>query len=122
MLSSKESTLVLVYHPELNFIREAIIKEYYFSFLSNIVFSLYELAIPETFYSPIILIPQLLFLVFLAVIFISFYFSYFSTATNEEVTVDSDYLVSSLTVEAEKEISSFDDMILGFIVLIYVFG
>jgi len=122
MLSSKESTLILVYHPELNFIKEAIIKEYYFSFLSNIVFSLYELAIPETFYSPIILIPQLIFLIFLAVVFISFYFSYFSTATNEESTVDSDYLVSSLTVEAEKEISSFDDMILGFIILIYVFG
>jgi len=122
MLSSKESTLILVYHPELNFIKEALVKEYYLIFLSNIVFSLYELSIPETFYSPIILIPQLIFLLFLAVIFISFYFSYFSTATNEESTVDSDYLVSSLTVEAEKEISSFDDMILGFIILIYVFG
>jgi len=122
MLSSKESTLILVYHPELNFIKEALIKEYYFIFLSNVVFSLYELAIPETFYSPAILIPQLIFLIFLAAIFISFYFSYFSTATNEESTVDSDYLVSSLTVEAEKEISSFDDMILGFIILIYVFG
>jgi hypothetical protein len=122
MLSSKESTLVLVYHPELNFIRESIFKEYYFSFLSNLVFSLYELATPETFYSPVILIPQLLFLVFLSVIFISFYFSYFSTATNEENTVDADYLVSSVAVEAEKEISSLDDMILGLIVLIYVFG
>jgi hypothetical protein len=122
MLSSKESTLVLVYHPELNFIRESIFKEYYFSFLSNLVFSLYELAVPETFYSPVILIPQLLFLVFLAVIFISFYFSYFSTATSEENTVDADYLVSSVAVEAEKEISSLDDMILGLIVLIYVFG
>jgi hypothetical protein len=122
MLSSKESTLVLVYHPELNFIRESIFKEYYFSFLSNLVFSLYELATPETFYSPVILIPQLLFLVFLSVIFISFYFSYFSTATNEENTVDADYLVSSVAVEAEKEISSLDDMVLGLIVLIYVFG
>ena len=122
MLSSKESTLVLVYHPELNFIRESIFKEYYFSFLSNLVFSLYELATPETFYSPVILIPQLLFLVFLSVIFISFYFSYFSTATGEENTVDADYLVSSVAVEAEKEISSLDDMILGLIVLIYVFG
>jgi hypothetical protein len=122
MLSSKEATLVLVYHPELNFIRESIFKEYYFSFLSNLVFSLYELAVPETFYSPVILIPQLLFLVFFAVIFISCYFSYFSTATNEESTVDTDYLVSSVAVESEKEISSFDDMILGLVVLIYIFG
>lgn len=122
MLSSKESSLILIYHPELNFIKEALVKEYYLTFLSNMVFSLYELTIPETFYSPIILIPQLVFLIFLAVVFISFYFSYFSTATNEESTVDSDYLVSSLTVESEKEISSFDDIILGFIILIYVFG
>lgn len=122
MLSSKESTLILLHHPELNFIREMIFKEYYFSYFSNLVFSLYELSVPESFYSPIILIPQLLFLVFLAVIFISFYFSYFSTYTNEESTVDSDYLVSSVAVEAEKEISSLDDMILGLVILIYIFG
>jgi hypothetical protein len=122
MLSIKESTLILVYHPELNFIRENIFKDYYFSFLSNLVFSLYELATPETFYSPVILIPQLLLLVFFAVIFISFYFSYFSTSTGEENTIDADYLVSSVTVESEKEISSLDDMILGLVVLIYIFG
>lgn len=122
MLSSKELILILVYHPELNLIQEFIIKEYYVSLLTNLVFSIHELSIPETFYNPIILIPQLLFLTFLASIFISFYFCYFSSATTEEVTIDSDYLVSSLTVEAEKEISSFDDIILGFIILIYVFG
>lgn len=122
MLSSRESTLLLVYHPELDFVRESAIKEYYFLFLSNIAFSLYELTISETFYNPIILIPQLLLLFLFVVVFISFYFSYFSTANNEEVTIDSDYLVSSLVVEAEKEISSFDDMLLGFIILIYVFG
>jgi len=122
MLSSKESTLILVYHPELNFIRENIFKDYYFSFLSNLVFSLYELATPETFYSPVILVPQLLLLVFFSVIFISFYFSYFSTSTGEENTIDADYLISSVTVESEKEISSLDDMILGLVVLIYIFG
>jgi hypothetical protein len=122
MLSSKESTLILVYHPELNFVREAIFKEYYLSLFSNLVFSLYELAVPETFYSPVILLPQLLLLIFFAVIFISCYFSYFSSATNEETTIDADYLVSSVAVESEKEISSFDDMILGLVVLIYIFG
>jgi hypothetical protein len=122
MLSSKESTLILIYHPELNFIRESINKEYFISFLSSYIFSLYELAVPETFYSPVILVPQLLLLMVLVIIFISCYFSYFSTATSEENTVDTDYLVSSVVVESEKEISSFDDMILGVIVLIYIFG
>jgi hypothetical protein len=36
--------------------------------------------------------------------------------------IDADYLVSNSSVEAEKEISCYDDMILGIVVLIYVFG
>jgi len=122
MLSSKESILVLLVHPELNFIKEEVFQEYYLSYFSSLVFSIYELTESETFYTPIILIPQLLFLIFLAVVFISFYFSYFSGANSEESTIDADYLVSSVAVEAEKEISSFDDMILALIVLIYIFG
>lgn len=122
MLSSKESTLALIYHPELTFIKEMVFKEFYTLYFSTLVFSLYELNISETFYSPVILIPQLILLVFLSVIFISFYFSYYTNATNEENIIDSDYLVSSVAVEAEKEISSLDDMILGLVILIYVFG
>lgn len=122
MLSSKESALLLVMHPELNYIRDFIISDYYLFFMSNFIFTLYDLVIQETFYSPVLLIPQLLFLTFFMLIFISFYFSYFSTSTGEEATVDADYLTSSVTVESEKEISSFDDMILGVIVLIYIFG
>jgi hypothetical protein len=122
MLSSKEATLVLIYHPELSFVKEEIFQEYYVSYFGNLVFSLYDLVESETFLTPIILFPQLLFLVFLATLFISFYFSYFSSATNEESVVDTDYLAASATVEAEKEISSFDDMILAFVVLFYIFG
>ena len=43
MLSSKEATLVLIYHPELSFIKEEIFQEYFFSFFSNFVFSIYDL-------------------------------------------------------------------------------
>lgn len=122
MLSSKEATLVLIYHPELSFIKEEIFQEYYFSYFSNFVFSIYDLVESETFLTPVILFPQLLLLIFLAVLFMSFYFSYFSSATSEENVVDTDYLAASATVEAEKEISSFDDMILAFVVLFYIFG
>jgi hypothetical protein len=122
MLSSKEATLVLIYHPELSYIKEEIFQEYFFSFFSNFVFSIYDLVESETFLTPVILFPQLLLLIFLAVLFMSFYFSYFSSATSEESVVDTDYLVCSASVEAEKEISSFDDMILAFVVLFYIFG
>jgi hypothetical protein len=122
MLSSKEATLVFIYHPELSFIKEEIFQEYYFSYFSSFVFSIYDLIESETFLTPVILFPQLLLLIFLAVLFMSFYFSYFSSATAEENVVDTDYLAGSATVEAEKEISSFDDMILAFVVLFYIFG
>jgi hypothetical protein len=36
--------------------------------------------------------------------------------------IDNDYLVCFFSTEAEKEISSFDDMILGSAILFYVFG
>jgi hypothetical protein len=122
MLSSKEATLILIYHPELSFVNEQLFQDYYFSFFTNLVFSIYDLIESETFLTPIILFPQLLLLIFFAALFISFYFSYFSSATKEESTIDTDYLVASASVEAEKEISSFDDMILAFVVLFYIFG
>ena len=39
-----------------------------------------------------------------------------------EALIDNDYLINSMTVESEKEITAFDDMILATIILIYVFG
>jgi hypothetical protein len=122
VLSSKELSLIFVYHPELIFVKNELNQNFFYSFLSDLNFSIYNLIDSETFFSPVLLFPQFLFLVFLSVIFIIFYFSFFISYTREENTIDVDYLVSNSTVEAEKEITSFDDMILAFIVLIYMFG
>jgi hypothetical protein len=59
---------------------------------------------------------------YVGVLFILFYFSYFNSMTKEESTIDSDYLVANLLVESEKEIGSMDDMILILFFLIYIFG
>ncbi len=122
ILSSKESSLILIYHPELCFVKSKVFYDYYIFFFSNLSFSLYDLIESEIFFSPVILLPQLLFLIFLSVIFINFYFSHFLSYTKEESMIDSDYLVCFFSTEAEKEISSFDDMILGSAILFYVFG
>jgi hypothetical protein len=122
LLSGRESTVILLYHPELLFVKEFLINEYYNLFLSSLVFSLYELSTPETFYNPTIVASQLLFLVALTALFISYYFSYFTNPNTEETTVDNDYLSASLVVESEKEITSFDDIILALVILMYVFG
>jgi hypothetical protein len=68
------------------------------------------------------LVPQLLFMVYLATLFISFYFSFYSSSVKEESTIDADYLAASSTVEAEKELGSLDDMILGVLIIAYIFG
>jgi hypothetical protein len=40
----------------------------------------------------------------------------------EETTVDSDFLISSVVVESEKEISSLDDIMLIFVFIVFLFG
>jgi len=76
----------------------------------------------QSLLTPIMLFPQLLFLGYIAFFFVSFYFSYYSSASKEESTVDSDYLAASVTVESEKELGSIDDILMPAIILIYTFG
>lgn len=66
--------------------------------------------------------PQFLFVLYFALVFVSAYFNYFTSSLKEEAAIDADYLVCSSTVESEKEITAFDDMILAFVILLYVFG
>jgi len=50
------------------------------------------------------------------------YFAYFNSKSKENNTIDSDYLSAWVTIEAEKEISSIDDLFLSILVVIHVFG
>jgi len=118
---SNEVIYIYIYNPELVFLKKEIFKGYH-EYFSNFFISFNESTVVETLSNPIILLPQFLLVLYTSIVFISFYFNYFSTANKEEATIDADYLVASTTVEAEKEISCFDDMILAFVVLIYIFG
>ena len=53
---------------------------------------------------------------------ISFYFSYYTNSTKDENTIDQDYLVAAMSVEAEEEIASIDDLSLSLFLLIYLFA
>jgi hypothetical protein len=110
-----------MYNPELVFVKKSILGAY-LPYFSNFFLILNEGVVTEIISSPIVMFPQFLFVLYFVLIFISFYFNYFSTSSKEEAFIDSDYLISSTTVEAEKEITAFDDMILGFVVLLYIFG
>ena len=68
------------------------------------------------------LAAQLVALTALVTMFILLYFSYFSTNTKEEGNTDTDFFLITTSTESEKEIGSFDDLILVFIVILYVFA
>jgi hypothetical protein len=50
------------------------------------------------------------------------YFNYFSTSTKEDSITDHDYMVSNMTLESEEEISAIDDMLMGAVIFVYIFG
>jgi hypothetical protein len=51
-----------------------------------------------------------------------FYFSYYSSSVKEESLIDLDHALVNVTLEAEEEIASMDDILMAFIVIFYVFG
>jgi hypothetical protein len=118
---NNDSTYIFIYNPELLFLKKQLLQDY-LPFMSNLFFILNEGILVESLTSPIIMLPQFFFLVYSALIFISFYFNYFLTPTKEEALIDNDYLINSMGIEAEKEITAFDDIILAAIILIYIFG
>jgi len=121
-ISSKDSALFVIYHPEVIFFKNQILNNFFFEFLTDINISAIQYLDSQSLLSPIMLFPQLLFLTYLSFLFVSFYFSFYSTATKEESTIDADYLSASITIESEKELGSVDDILMASIILLYTFG
>lgn len=67
------------------------------------------------------MIIQLLFIYFLVIFFLITFFTYFNNPNSEDNIVDHDYLSYNVTVEAEEEIGSMDDMLLTSVILLYIF-
>jgi hypothetical protein len=65
---------------------------------------------------------QLFFILFFIVIFLSFFLSFFNSSHKEEWAADTDYSISNLTVECEKEIFSIDDAVYLMMSFIFFFG
>ena len=121
-ISSKDSALFVIHHPEIIFLKNQIINNYFFDFLGDINISIISYLDSQSLLTPIMLFPQLLFLLYLGFFFTSFYFSFYSSSSKEESTIDADYLSATIVVESEKEIGSFDDILMPSIVFIYIFG
>lgn len=66
-------------------------------------------------------IQLLVIFVFLSV-FVSIFFNFYGNSNTEDSTIDSDYVIMSSLVEAEKELTSIDDLINLALIIIFIFG
>ena len=121
IFSSYENKNIFLFHPEYFLIFKNIIFYYYEFFLSNLYLSNYNLNINESYISSSLMVIQLLLVYFLVIIFLIVYFSYYNNYNSEDNTVDHDYLIYNVTIEAEEEIGSLDDMLLTSVILLYIF-
>lgn len=111
----------LIFYPELIFLKSYTLT-YFEEIYSNARFVFYNLSEHESLFINFNLSLQYLILIGFSTLFLILYFSFYTNPFKEENFIDSDYLNASALVEAEKEISSLDDMVLVLIVLMYIFG
>lgn len=121
-ITSKDASLLIVYHPEIVFFKNQILDNFLLNHLADINVSIIQFLEREKLITPIMLVPQLVFLTLMIFLFASFFFSFYVTPSDDEASIDADYLSASVTVEAEKEIGSLDDILMPAIILIYTFG
>jgi hypothetical protein len=122
LLSSKDTTLILIYHPELIFITSGIKTHLLNEFTTNFFTTLFHNDLTEGFLSPVIFFIQFIIYMYIISLLVTFLFSFFSALNTEENLTDHDFLINSLIIESEEEIASFDDMLIGGIIFFFVFS
>ena len=121
-LASIDLTSTLYYYPELVNVINLSTIEFMLVPTTYLKNSIQYLLDSETLLTSVMLFPQYLFCLLLVAISFVFYFNYYSTSTKEESIVDHDYLIANSTLDAEEEIGSLDDVLLGFLIFFYVFA
>lgn len=109
-------------HPELSIINDSVINTLSVPYLSSFYFILMNNLVNESYVNPIANTLTIIVLFFFLTMFVGLYFSHYNSSTKEENTIDHDYLLAAMTVEAEEEIASIDDTSLVLILLVYIFG
>lgn len=119
--NSLEFGAFLETHPEYYLIFKNYSLSYYYDYFSNFYLTFYNLTLIESFLTPVMIIFQFFFIFFLICSFFMVYFNYYSSLSSEENLIDHDYLIVNITIEAEEEIGSIDDMLLSSVILLYIF-
>lgn len=122
MLASRDISLVVIHHPELCLLSQQINESYFSSLVGSLTLVLNENVDIETILTPYMVFVHFLFVLCIVCLFITMYCSFFTSFVKEEVTIDYDYILATTSVEAEKEVATYDDLILTFIVVCSVVG
>lgn len=108
-------------YPEFIYFYNTWLKEHSLQYSSYFAVSLQTFVSSENF-TFFVLVQVQLILVFISLsTFLIFFFSYWGNSNTEESTIDQEYLSISVATEAEEELGSLDDVVMGLIVFIYIF-
>jgi hypothetical protein len=119
-IASKDISIYLLYYPETNTALYDLMRKYANQLLGKNTQIINNLIFSEYLINAVITLPQIIFLLVLLTIFFSVVLTFFNK--NKERLIDNDYLINSITVESEKEISPVEDTKLIIIVITFVFG
>lgn len=119
---NNQNSFVLLDHPEFIFISKHIILSYVNLYVSEYFYSLHNLLTIESIESASLIGLQLLLVSFIFFSGVVFYLSFFSSSTKEENLIDHDHMILNITIEAEEEIASIDDILMLLSVLFVIFG
>lgn len=109
-------------HPEINELISSSSIGHYVDYFTPFFLSFFNsktFAVIETVTMTLTNLMGVLYIWILIKIFV---FPFFFSASNSENVVDADHAVSTMLCECEKEIAAIDDLIIIFLVLIFIFG
>ena len=108
-------------HPEYFLIYRFYYLRYFHHFFGNLYTSVHIFNITESFITPPMILFNLIFIFFAVIIFLAVFFNYYTGFVREDNIIDHDFLAVNVTIEAEEEIGSMDDMLMAAVILIYIF-
>jgi hypothetical protein len=121
-MSSKHMSLFLISHPEIIFLQNQIKSNYFFDSLADICVVGTQCIDSQSLLVPVMLLPQLLFVLYACILCSSLFFSFYASSSKEGLCNDSDFLSIATAVESEKEIGSVDDILIPVLLFMYMLG
>lgn len=109
-------------HPELLYVNDSVLNSMILPFTSAFFFAMKNNIMNENYLNPVFILMNLLFNVYCLIILLTFCFSYYNHYTKDENTLDQDFMVAAMTIEAEEEIASIDDLSLSLFLLVFIFS